>query len=160
MKKKAIQILFVAVVPFLFLQLLFIKEFEEPYPSIRFPGFGHVFSADYPRQYVNMLVIVHAADQKQELTMNELLPLTPQYAKVFFKPMSGKLKELPDTLSATSANSTSYDDLMVYLKQSALTKTTFDDIDKITLQWYQYKISKPNTQPTVIPMEFKTILFN
>lgn len=160
MRRRLVRWLFIATVPLLFLQLLFVKAFEEPYPSVRFPGFGHVFSANYPHNYVNMSVIVQAADQQQTYTMNELLPLTPQYAKVFFKPMSEKFKNLPDTLTNNPASSSEYDELMDYLKRSALDQTAFNDIDKITLQWYRYEVPQPNASPTVVPVEFKTILYH
>lgn len=159
MKQKLVRILFIVAIPILFLQLLFVKEFEEPYPSVRFPGFGHVFSADYPREYVNVSVIVHIANQQQAFTMNELLSPTPQYAKVFFKPMSEKFKNLPDTLVLDRADKLEYD-LMEYLKTHALSKTSFDKIDKITLQWNKHIVSKPNVLPTTVPLEAKTLLFN
>lgn len=157
MRLKLVRTLFIVTTPLLFVQLFLIKLYDEPYPSVRFPGFSHVYSLDYPQQYVHMLATVRAGNQVATLTMNELLMPTPQYAKAFFTHMEGKVKQLPPQLTLSKAAGKEQE-MIRFFERNAIANTDLSEVEEIRFRWYRYTIDSLGATPVGKAIEERVLL--
>jgi hypothetical protein len=157
-RKSFLRYFFLLLVPLLCAQLVFIKIYEEPFPSVRFPGFGIVYSSAYPQTYSGLRVAIYSETDSVRYTLNQFLAPTPQYAKVFFLSMGKKLKKLPSHLDAQRA-SAKEQELMTYFHDKALANTGFSSISFLELKWYRFRVDQPNKPPKATLIDKKTITY-
>lgn len=158
MKRQLIRAFFVALIPLLCIQSLFTRKYGEPFPSVRFPGFGSILSADYPFTFTSMNVAVFSKTDSTQMTLNELLAPTPQYAKVFFFNMSKELKQLPSHI-AYNTSEESEREVLDFFRKKAYQNTPFDSLTKLELRWYQREVSAPQAAPTSVLLEKKILTY-
>lgn len=73
MKRNKIRLLFVLLVGFLFFQFLFSMKFSEPYPAIKFPGFGKVPQSSGKVKYTKYEVLAFSSEQNYDSVNTDVL---------------------------------------------------------------------------------------
>ncbi len=105
-----------------------------------------------------MSIVLFSETDSLQLTLNELIGPTPQYAKVFSINMSAKLKKLPSHLVYESSPQPE-EELLDFFKEKAIENTKFKSLHKIELRWYQHEVIEPNKAPTSTVVEKKTLIY-
>ncbi|MFP4089490.1 MAG: hypothetical protein ACLFT3_04235 [Cyclobacteriaceae bacterium] len=157
--KKLVKFFFILIIPLLCVQLVFIKLYEEPFPSVRFPGFGIIYPSTYPQTYTGLRLALISGEDSAQYNLNELLAPTPQYAKVFFLPMARQLKKLPAHLDSRSAGQKEKE-LMNYFQRKARENVGFSSLEQMELRWYRFTVEAPNTSPSLQLLEKKIISYD
>lgn len=158
MHRQFIRIFFIALIPLLCLQTVLVRKYGEPFPSVRFPGFGSILSASYPFQFKAMNVVLFSETDSVQMTLNELLDPTPQYAKVFFFNISGKLKQLPPYVAYRTTEKP-VREVLDFFRAKAQQNTSLDSLTQLELRWYQHEVSTPQATPTAVLLEKKTLAY-
>lgn len=81
MNRQKIRILFILVAGFLILQFLFILKVSEPYPSIKFPGFGKIPQTSGQIQVINHEIIAYS--DTNDSTIVDAYLLLEDYPKTY-----------------------------------------------------------------------------
>ena len=126
---------FLGVMAALLLQFLVAKKYDEPYPSIVFPGFGKVYTDLYPYDYERLHLYAHTAHDSVELTMEEVF--APFTEVALFAPMRVRLKSIPDTLTMRNG-SAQEQELLRYLQQRMDTLLE-EKAQRLALVFYEYQ---------------------
>lgn len=141
MSRTTVRLLFLAVLPLLFVQFLIAKLYEEPYPAIMFPGFGQVIPVDslYPYHYERLRIYAHTATDTVRMTLPELFaPFPSTYPEdALFAPIRTTLKSIPEQLTPTAHNSQERE-LVRYLSRQ-VRQQLGPDVQQLTLTYYQYR---------------------
>ncbi|RDC66025.1 hypothetical protein [Adhaeribacter pallidiroseus] len=79
MRRNSIRILFVVVSVFLVIQLMYIWKFSEPYPAIRFPGFGKIPQVGGEVSFTKYEVVAYASQDSVTVKPEELFDNIPKH---------------------------------------------------------------------------------
>ena len=126
---------FLGVMAALLLQFFIAKKYDEPYPSIVFPGFGQVYTNLYPYNYERLHLYAYTGQDSVELTMDDVF--APFTEDALFAPMRVRLKSIPDTLTLRNGGAQEQE-LLRYLQQRVDTLLG-EKSQRLALVFYAYQ---------------------
>lgn len=155
MNKTSIRVLFAILIPFLFLQFVFVLKVKEPYPSIRLPAFGTVpENSEVLNDIKDIDVIAHfqngdslVLEKKDFFNTMQEWHISKIVTSINSKKVAGKKREkereinLGKYIVSVSWRRSSYDDQLPafknWLKNRAIVVTGRPDIASLSIIQYR-----------------------
>lgn len=150
MRKTKIRIMFAAITALLFIQFSYTIKYSEPYPAVRFPGFGKVPQVTGEINYASYDLLLYATERdSMVISVENLLETYPSsYFHGILNTIVSKLN--PETQTPTIISQTEDQETYLLFKQwlsSRLYSMYTRYFDKLVINKYEVtrNIETPNS---------------